>query len=189
MVLRKSATTFTNQSMTMTLNKWIVGVFAICALASCDKKDDLPGTSNADKDFISRVAYNDNAEVDEGNIAFTKAIYRGIKDFGAVMVTDHNKSKGDLKVLAKNLGIRELPISPDDAHNEQIVVLNFVQGRTFDSTYMKLQLADHKAAIDLYQNEIDNGSDIRVKEFASTHLPTLQMHKMMADSLIKAFGF
>jgi putative membrane protein len=190
MVLRKSATTFTIQSMTMKLNKWILGVSMLCVFASCDKNgDDLPPTTNADKDFIAKVAYADNAQVDEGNIAFTKTTLRGIKDFAATMVTDHNKSKGELASLAKTLGLKALPDMPDDAHQEMIVTLNYISGHPFDSTYMKLQVVDHQNMIDLFQEELDNGSDLRVKEFASTHLPIIQMHKHMADSLVTTFGF
>jgi putative membrane protein len=175
--------------MTMKLNKWILGVFAVCALASCDKDDELPGTTNQDKDFMTKVAYADNGEIEEGNIAFTKASFRDVKDFAAVMVTDHNKSKGDLKAMAEELGIRGLPDMPDVPHLERQVVLKSLSGRAFDSAYMRTQLADHLTAISLYQNEITNGSDLKVLEFANNKLPIIQMHKMMVDSLIHVHGF
>lgn len=69
------------------------------------------------------------------------------------------------------------------------MMLMTLSGRAFDSAYMKMQVANHINTINPMHSEINNGSDQRVKDYASAKLPNVQMHKQMADSIVKANGF
>ena len=46
---------------------------------------------------------------------------------------------------------------------------------TFDSSYIKSQIKDHRGAIALFKKEIDSGQYPDAKAFASAALPTLRM--------------
>jgi putative membrane protein len=52
----------------------------------------------------------------------------------------------------------------------------------FDTTYISGQVSDHQKAIALFQTEINNCQDARVKAYANKYLPKLQMHLMRLQS-------
>lgn len=91
--------------------------------------------------------------------------------------------------LGAQVGKTDLPTTPDSAHVHMKMMLMMLSGRAFDSAYMKMQVVDHINTINLMQTEINTGSDQRVKDYASSHLPAVQMHKQMADSIVAANGF
>ena len=82
-----------------------------------------------------------------------------------------------------------LPTTPDAAHIQMKMMLLTEAGLAFDSTYMRMQVTDHQSTINLMQDEISNGSDQKVKDYASSHLTVVQMHKRMADSIVAANDF
>jgi predicted outer membrane protein len=53
--------------------------------------------------------------------------------------------------------------------------------------YIHSQVEDHVAAIDLFEDEEDEGKHPDLKNLARTLLPNLRMHKAHADSLANLF--
>lgn len=168
----------------------LASALVICSLACCKKDDDDTQTlSDMDKTFMTNASYANNAEIDAGGAATTKASMSSVKDFGMDMVTDHTKAQADMVALGVQVGKTDLPTGPDATHVQMKAMLMTLSGRAFDSAYMKMQVTDHINTIALMQNEIASGSDQRVKDYASSHLPVVQMHKQMADSIVAANGF
>ena len=106
-----------------------------------------------------------------------------------MMVADHTSAQADMATLGTQVGKTDLPTTPDSAHQAMTRMLMTMSGRAFDSAYMKMQVVDHQATINLMQSQISNGSNQRVKDYASSKLPTIQMHKRMADSIVAVNGF
>jgi putative membrane protein len=162
------------------------------AIAGCNKDDDDNNgqvLNDTDRTFMTSASYGNNAEIDAGTTASSMASITAVQSFGTRMVTDHTAAQGDLVLVGTQVGVSNLPTTPDSAHIQLKAMLVTLSGRAFDSAYMKLQQTDHANTIALFQNEINNGSNTQVKNYATTHLPTIQMHKQMADSIVAAYGW
>jgi putative membrane protein len=163
----------------------------LIAFSGCKKDDDNndSGLNDTDRTFMTNAAYSNNAEVDAGTIAASRGNMGMVRDFGTMMAADHSTAQAELVTLGTQVGYSNLPATPDSAHIRISNMLKTMSGRAFDSSYMKQQVVDHQNTISLMQNEIANGRDQRVKNFATTKLPIIQHHKHMADSIVAANGF
>jgi len=128
-----------------------------------------------DASFYKKAAEGGIAEVDAGKLAEDKGKTQAVKDFGAMMVKDHSAANEKLQALAAAKNIT-LPTSPSIGDMATKAKLDVLSGDTFDKSYIKSQLKDHRGAIALFKKEIASGQDPDAKAFASATLPTLQMH-------------
>jgi putative membrane protein len=159
------------------------------AFVSCDKEDDnnkSTDVNSTDKDFVMHASMANRAEIDAGQLAATQATDGSIMNFGQFMVTEHNAAKAELTGLADSLQL-QAPDSLDAEHVTLGAQLLTLDGRAFDSVYIHSQVTDHQKAIDLFQNEINNGNNSRLKNFANSQMPHLQQHLHIADSLAANF--
>ncbi len=123
------------------------------------------------------------AEVQEGQLAASKAARAAVKQFGQQMVTDHTPVNQQLAQLAQSKGVTP-PADLDPAHQQILTRLQRERGSTFDRDYMRNQIADHQAAVALFQRESQEGTDPDLKNFATQTLPTLQSHLQEAQKLV-----
>jgi putative membrane protein len=155
-------------------------------ILSCSKsKDHSQSTLNSnDRQFLVDASYSNVAEVDAGTLASAQGSDAGVKMFGQMMVGDHGTAESELKTIADNVGVT-IPQEPDSAHKAMKQMLMTLSGTTFDTTYLAGQVKDHKVTISIFQAEISNGQDTMVINYANKYLPKIQMHLMMADSLMQ----
>jgi putative membrane protein len=66
--------------------------------------------------------------------------------------------------------------------------LNLLSGDSFDKSYVKAMIDDHKEDIKEFQKEISDGKDPQAKAFASATLPTLQKHLQKIQSIATSAG-
>jgi putative membrane protein len=130
---------------------------------------------NPDASFYKNAAEGGIFEVDAGNLAQQKGNTQAIKDFGAMMVTDHSAANDKLKALAASKNI-SLPTSASVGQMATKAKLDVLSGDTFDKSYIKSQVKAHRETIALFKKEIASGQDPDAKAFATATLPTLQMH-------------
>ena len=142
--------------------------------------------SNPDATFYKKAAEGGIAEVDAGNLAEQKGDNQPVKDFGAMLVKDHTAANDKLKALhtaindklqalaaSKNIS---LPTSASIGEMGTKAKLEVLSGETFDKSFLKTEIKDHRGAIALFKEEIAAGQDPDAKAFASATLPTLKMH-------------
>lgn len=156
---------------------------------ACDKDDDDDDNeiyNQQDKNFAMMAAMNNYAEIDAGQTASTKAQNNGVKAFGAMMVMDHTMAGNKLKPIASGLGLYA-PDSLDAKHVALKAQLASLTGRAFDSVYIHAQVEDHRATIELFEDEVSDGKQQDLKNFANETLPNLRMHKAHADSLANIY--
>ena len=178
-----------NQNYSHMKNKQLILALAACLLfARCNKDDDY-SMSSADREYMNKVAYANNAEVDAGKLAADAATGATARDFGQMMVDDHTTAQNELQSVAK-MKKQSLPASPDSTHiaMKQLLMLT-VGTRQFDSTSMHMQVADHANTISLLQTIASNAADQDLKNYANKYLPRVQMHKQKADSIINELGY
>ena len=140
-----------------------------------------------DASFMKSAAEGGMSEVELGQLAQQKASNPAVKDFGAMMVKDHTAANDKLKALAASEQVT-LPDSPSLMQKASKTKLNMLSGDSFDKSYVKGMIDDHKDDIKEFQNEISEGKDPQARAFASATLPTLQMHLQKIQSIAASAG-
>ena len=136
-------------------------------------KDNSKG--NADTAFATKAANGGMAEVALGKLAQQKGMNARVKDFGAMMVTDHSKANDELMAIAKSKNIM-LPTTVDAGHQKKMEDLSKMSGKDFDKAYVDAMIDGHKKTLDLMQDEAKNGKDADLKAFAAKTAPVVQTH-------------
>ena len=77
------------------------------------------------------------AEVALGKLAQQKSSNTKIKDFGAMMVTDHGKANDTLMAIAKTKNITLPAYSVDAEHQAKMDSLSKLTGKDFDKAYVR----------------------------------------------------
>jgi putative membrane protein len=142
---------------------------------------------SADSSFYKSAAEGGMSEVELGQLAQQKASNPAVKDFGAMMVRDHTAANEKLKALAASKQV-SLPDSPSMMQKASKTKLNLLSGDSFDKSYVKGMIDDHKEDIKEFQKEVAEGQDPQAKAFASATLPTLRMHLRKIQSIAAAAG-
>jgi putative membrane protein len=166
----------------------IMAILIAAGMIGCSKKSSGSGTqlNSTDQQFVTNAGYNNVDEINAGYLASTNAADSNVRTFGRLMVNDYGAAQSSLVLLADNLGFTVLS-SPDPAHQQELNSLQNLSAVAFDTTYLRLQINDDKAAIALYQAEQTNGQSGAVKAYVSQYLPVIQAHLSAADSLIKVW--
>lgn len=135
---------------------------------------------SADTKFAMMAAQGGMAEVKLGQLAATKGQNADVKAFGQKMVDDHTKANDQLTSIAQGEGLT-LPSTLDPKDQAMYDKLSGMSGAAFDKAYMTDMVKDHEKDIKDFQKEANSGQDPKIKDFASTTLPTLQTHLQMAQ--------
>jgi putative membrane protein len=140
-----------------------------------------------DSRFMKGAAEGGMSEVELGQLAQQKGTNPAVKEFGAMMVKDHSAANDKLKALAASKQV-SLPDISSVMQKATKTKLNMLSGDTFDKSYVKGMIDDHKTDIKEFQKEIAEGKDADVKAFAAATLPTLQNHLQKIQSIAAAAG-
>ncbi len=130
---------------------------------------------NPDAAFYKSAAEGGIAEVELGKLAQEKSSSQSVKDFGAMMVSDHSAANEKLKGIADAKDM-QLPSSPSMGQMATKAKLEVLSGATFDKSYIKGMVRDHEEDIKEFQREAASGRDPDAKAFAKATLPTLLAH-------------
>ncbi len=165
----------------------MLGISVMLALGAC-KKNDNSSMNNSDREFMDRMAFTLNAQVQFGNLAQSKGSDASIKSYGQMMASSHNSHMSELQTLAnqRNYG---LPSGLDAEHIALKAILETKSGREFDSIYIKGQVKDHGQALEIIDDELNKGKDQALKNYASKYRSTMQSHKSSAEAIVATMGF
>ena len=75
-----------------------------------------------------------------------------------------------------------------EKHQVSINRLKRLSGFAYDREYMAVQVKNHRDAIQLYERQVDNGDNARLKQYARQQLPVLREHLREATSIQKMLG-
>jgi putative membrane protein len=142
---------------------------------------------NPDVKFFKKAAEGGIAEVELGKLAQEKSSNASVKEFGAMMVTDHSAANDKLKAIADKKSIK-LPTSPSAGQMATKTKLEVLSGGTFDKSYIKGMVEDHEEDIKEFQTEAASGQDPEAKAYATATLPTLQKHLKNIQAIAAAQG-
>jgi putative membrane protein len=149
--------------------------------------------SAPDRNFVSEMLSGNQAEVELGQLAQRMASNQRVKDFGAMIVRDHQKANADLKTAAREAKI-ELPATEPDSEKHKDVQerLAKLSGMEFDREYMKEMVEGHEKAVEAIEDKTEGNTNDHVKQWALTTLPIVKKHldeaKEIHGSLEKRSG-
>ena len=139
-------------------------------------------TAIEDNDFVMKAADGGLLEVKAAELAVKTSKNDEIKKFAELMLKDHSKANTELQLAAKKKSI-ETPTKLSAQSEQKLQALSSKTGIEFDRAYAAAMVADHKATVALFENEVKDGKDAEFKSWAQAKLPTLKHHLTMATEM------
>lgn len=155
--------------------KKIMLIALVAIFAACRNDGNNYDANMTDINFTMNAAMSNNAVISSGNLAVSKGSTAGITGFAQEAVNDHSAANNKLRSLAKGLELYA-PDSLDATGIALVAQLSVLSGKQFDSAYLQSQVTAYTQAIAMFQDEVSNGINTRLKNFASDQLPKLQAH-------------
>ena len=135
-----------------------------------------------DAKFATDAANAGMTEVAAGKLASEKATNPQVKEFGAMMVTDHTKVNEELMAIAKTKNIT-LPVAPDEDHQKMLTDLSAKAGKEFDKAYVDAMVDGHKKVASMLEDASKNCKDADLMAFATKTLPAVKMHLAKIEAI------
>lgn len=167
-------------------------LFHACGNNNEPKEDSVENAKEMNKDnasvesddskFAVTAANGGMLEVALGQMAVEKSQNPRVKNFGSMMVTDHTKANNELKALAGNKNLA-IPAALSESAQKHVDELSQKAGSEFDKAYIGMMVDDHKQDIDEFEKASNKATDVDLKSFASSKLPTLRMHLDSAKAI------
>jgi len=163
-----------------------VGLTVVAALAAAVTLGARPAAAQK-LDDPTIVAIFDAAngwDMETGAIAAKKGTTKEVRDFGEMLVRDHNIVRQQGRDLAKKLGVTPTP--PKDFgmakdHEAAIKVLNAAEGKEFDKAFYAHEAAYHKAVIDALNTSLVPAlKNQEVKDLVAKVAPAFEAHRAAA---------
>ncbi len=139
--------------------------------------------TRSDVAFMTAAAHTGYAEIQSSQLALQKGVNRQIRIFAQQMLADHTQANQELAALAAAKGV-QLTTEPSAMQKVKIALLSAGDGGSFDRRYASsMGVSAHKDALALFQKAATTATDADVRAYAAKHLPTLQHHLEMAQTL------
>lgn len=138
--------------------------------------------NRVDAKFAVDAADGGTAEVELGKMAQQKAANPQLKEFGAMMVSDHSMINNEMKNIAKNKGITLPKIMSDDLQKLRKKLYK-KSGKEFDRAYLAAMIKDHKQDIRTFEAAIKELRDTDLRRFAGINLPILKKHLSIIEKI------
>ena len=170
-----------------------VGLFftaaAVAATLSAAPAKEMPKTTDMSSPDMAAVLFAANqAEIEQGNMAYSRLTHAAVRNFAQMMVDDHKRGLTNTSnVMAANK-----IVAHDDAADaiairdkSKLLVKNFqtAQGN-FDHNYMVAQLEQHQQLLDLLDQKMIPSSRGDVLTLMQTIRFTVQAHIDRAKQIL-----
>jgi putative membrane protein len=142
-----------------------------------------------DYNFVAQANLGAPFQIDSGRIAEKTGTTAAIRDYAHLMVVTHIPV---VDALNKILGQKNIEAPQNTllqgAYSTMVASLNADHGAELDRDYIQGQVDYQKGNAALFWNEIQNGSDPDLKQFARATLPKIEDHLDRALKLAKDDG-
>jgi putative membrane protein len=148
---------------------------------------EAPATLNAvDFNFVGQANLGAPFQVDSGRLAEKKGRNAAIRDYAHLMVTSHIPVADALTAILQRKNVTPSNTLLHGAYNAMMSTLQADHRAAFDRDYVTGQVEYQKGNAALFRQEIENGSDPDLKEFARQTLPKIEDHLQRALKLAGA---
>ncbi|RYE00187.1 MAG: DUF4142 domain-containing protein [Sphingobacteriales bacterium] len=164
------------------MKKYLFTVAALLLVLTCvnaqqrntSRKE--PGKKQQDQDFVQQATASGKAEVRLGELGQLRGTHVMVKEFGMMMVKDHQQANQELEELAKQEGYADMPEIAEAADDEAYQQLSKKQGADFDKAFAQQMVKDHEKAVRLFTMQAEKGKERQLKQWAAQKLPVLKEH-------------
>ncbi len=140
--------------------------------------------SPVDYNFVAQANLGAPFQVDSGRLAEEKATTQAIRDYAHLMVVTHIPVIDALNTILQHKGITAPPNTLlHGAYDTMIASLKAERGAALDQDYVNGQVEYQRGNSALFEDEIQNGTYLDLKEFARETLPKIQDHLQRALKL------
>jgi putative membrane protein len=155
---------------------WLASGIAL-ANAQTAAPTEVPATLNpVDFNFVGQANLGAPFQVDSGRLAETKGTSAAIRSYAHLMVTSHIPVVDALNAILQRKNVTPSNTLLHGAYDAMISTLKADHGAAFDRDYVNGQVEYQKGNAALFQQEIQNGADPDLKEFARQTLPKIEDH-------------
>jgi putative membrane protein len=148
---------------------------------------EAPATLNAvDFNFVGQANLGAPFQVNSGRLAEKKGGSADIRNYAHLMVTSHIPVADALTAILQRKNVTPSNTLLHGAYDAMISTLNADHRAAFDRDYVNGQVEYQKGNAALFRQEIENGSDPELKQFASQTLPKIEDHLQRALRLAGA---
>jgi putative membrane protein len=160
----------------------VAGIGVASAQTAAPKE--APATLNAvDFNFVGQANLGAPFQVDSGRLAETKAVNAAVRNYAQLMVTSHIPVVDALNAILLRKNVTPSNTLLQGAYRAMISTLKADRGAAFDRDYVNGQVEYQKGNAALFRQEIENGSDPDLKQFARETLPKIEDHLQRALKL------
>ena len=121
------------------------------------------------QDFVNKAAIGGMFEVEFSKLIVGKGNVVSVKDFAAMMITDHGAANSKLEKVAIEQKL-SVPTMLDEAHRSELEKLAEGDG-PYDELYVELQREAHSDAVTLFESYAKDGDNPSLKVFAQETVP------------------
>jgi putative membrane protein len=138
---------------------------------------EVPATLNdVDFNFVGQANLGAPFQVDSGHLAETKGTSAAIRSYAHLMVTSHIPVVDALNAILQRKNVTPSNTLLHGAYGAMISTLKADHGAAFDRDYVNGQVEYQKGNALLFQQEIQNGADPDLRQFARQTLPKIEDH-------------
>lgn len=178
---------------------WIIAASAL-ALAACGQQATTTAEAPADTtpveapvlgratpaDFVQTVANSDAFEIQSAEIAAQRGVRQEVKDFAAMMRTDHTATTQQLTTLAPTINLTAPTPTLTAEQQSDLEALRNASNEDFDDLYLDQQVEAHENAVNAFEGYIRNAPQDQLRQWAETTLPKLRQHLEQVQGLENA---
>jgi putative membrane protein len=131
--------------------------------------------------FLKKAIQGNYSEVVLGRIIQSRGASPQVRQFGAMLVSDHGKGLSQAQDIAARLRLRIPATLTPEARSEQRR-LQRMSGRAFDREVRQYMINDHRKDIAAFRAQARSG-DRATASYAAATVPVMQHHLAMAQSI------
>ncbi|WP_437967628.1 DUF4142 domain-containing protein [Sorangium sp. So ce260] len=142
-----------------------------------------------DEQIVAVLDAANKKEIDEAQLAQTKAKHKDVKAYARVIAQHHTEAKAKQAKLIKKLGITAADSDKSkqlaDETQQAVEQLKALQGADFDQQFVALMVKDHQTTLDLLDKRVlPNAKNADLKTMVEKELrPTIEKHLKDAEAL------
>lgn len=143
--------------------------------------------TGSDRNFVMQSVKDNIQERALGRMAEERSQNADVKDYGKMLVKDHNNALEKLVEVMNKNGMpqpRGLPEVKSEAMNK----VESLSGPSFDKEFMSMMVEDHQKAVDTFRREQNSAQNPDVRDYAKNVLPTLETHLKDAQEIQSKLG-
>jgi putative membrane protein len=161
---------------------------------SSDRDHDMMNKKLDQTQLLQKLHHVNQEEIKAGQLAEQKGSSSDVKDYGKMLVKDHQQADRDLTALAGKVNVDLSKMKMDqesrekrEVHQDKMEQLQKLTGKEFDRGFAQMMVNGHQHVIELIKN---SESDVKpeVKASLDKMLPVLQKHEDMAKDILNKVG-